>query len=350
MNIIKEDSFKGTHNGKPTALYTLKNKKGFVAQVTNFGAIIVSIYAPDRKGNFADVVQGYDSIDEYINGNSPYMGAVCGRCANRIGKGKFVLENKEYNLAVNNGPNHLHGGTTGFSKVVWEVTSFSPSKVVMEYFSKDGEEGYPGNLKVTVTYTLTDDNELILDYLATTDKTTVVNFASHSYFNLAGEGSGDILSQELMINALYYTPVDETSVPTGEIRSVKGTPMDFTQPRKIGSRIDMGDDQLRYGAGYDHNWVLKNRTGDLGLAAVAYDLESGRMMEVSTTQPGVQLYTANWIDGEKGKGGKLYGKRWAFCLETQHFADAVNKPHFPSTILHPGEIYKHSCVHKFSVK
>jgi len=350
MNIIKEDSFKGTHNGKPTALYTLKNKKGFVAQVTNFGAIIVSIYAPDRKGNFADVVQGYDSIDEYINGNSPYMGAVCGRCANRIGKGKFVLENKEYNLAVNNGPNHLHGGTTGFSKVVWDVTSFSPSKVVMEYLSKDGEEGYPGNLKVTVTYTLTDDNELILDYLATTDKTTVVNFASHSYFNLAGEGSGDILSQELMINALYYTPVDETSVPTGEIRSVKGTPMDFTQPRKIGSRIDMGDDQLRYGAGYDHNWVLKNRTGDLGLAAVAYDLESGRMMEVSTTQPGVQLYTANWIDGEKGKGGKLYGKRWAFCLETQHFADAVNKPHFPSTILHPGEIYKHSCVHKFSVK
>ncbi len=350
MNIIKEDSFKGTHHGKPTALYTLKNKKGVIAQVTNYGAIIVSIYAPDRKGDLADIVQGYDTIGEYINGNSPYMGAVCGRCANRIGKGKFILENKEYNLAVNNGPNHLHGGIKGFSKIVWDVTSFSSSKVVMEYLSKDGEEGYPGNLKVTVTYTLTDDNELIMDYLATTDKTTVVNFASHSYFNLAGEGTGDILNQELMINALYFTPVDETSVPTGEIRSVKGTPMDFTQPRKIGSRIDTGDEQLRFGAGYDHNWVLKNQTGDLVLAAIAYDLESGRLMEVSTTQPGVQLYTANWIDGEKGKGGKLYGRRWAFCLETQHFADAINKPHFPSTILHPEETYKHSCIYKFSVK
>ncbi len=350
MNIIKEDSFKGTYLGKPTALYTLKNKKGVIAQVTNYGAIIVSIYLPDRKGNLADIVQGYDTIGEYINGNSPYMGAICGRCANRIAKGKFILENKEYNLAVNNGPNHLHGGIAGFSKIVWDVTSFSSSKVVMEYLSKDGEEGYPGNLKVTVTYTLTDDNELVLDYLATTDRTTVVNFASHSYFNLAGEGTGDILNQELMINALYYTPVDETSIPTGEIRSVKGTPMDFTQPRKIGSRIDIGDEQLRFGAGYDHNWVLKNRTGDLALAAIAYDLESGRLMEVSTTQPGLQLYTANWIDGEKGKGGKIYGRRWAFCLETQHFADAINKPHFPSTILHPGETYKHSCVHKFSVK
>ena len=321
-----------------------------VAQVTNYGAIIVSIYVPDRKGDFADVVQGYDTIAEYINGNGPYMGAVCGRCANRIGKGRFSLENKEYNLAQNNGPNHLHGGTTGFNKAVWDVTSSSSSKVVMEYLSKDGEEGYPGNLKVVVTYTVTDNNELVLDYKATTDKTTIANFASHSYFNLAGEGSGDILAQELMINALYYTPVDDTSVPTGEIRSVKGTAMDFTQPRKIGSRIDTGDEQLRFGAGYDHNWVLKNRTGELGLAAVAYDLESGRVMEISTTQPGVQLYTANWIDGEKGKGGKIYGKRWAFCLETQHFADAINKPHFRSTILHPGETYKHSCIHKFSVK
>jgi aldose 1-epimerase len=350
MKIINEESFKGTHNGKSTALYTLKNKNGMVAQVTNYGAIIVSIYVPDRKGDFADVVQGYDTIAEYINGNGPYMGAVCGRCANRIGKGRFSLENKEYNLAQNNGPNHLHGGTTGFNKAVWDVTSSSSSKVVMEYLSKDGEEGYPGNLKVVVTYTVTDNNELVLDYKATTDKTTIANFASHSYFNLAGEGSGDILAQELMINALYYTPVDDTSVPTGEIRSVKGTAMDFTQPRKIGSRIDTGDEQLRFGAGYDHNWVLKNRTGELGLAAVAYDLESGRVMEISTTQPGVQLYTANWIDGEKGKGGKIYGKRWAFCLETQHFADAINKPHFPSTILHPGETYKHSCIHKFSVK
>lgn len=350
MKIISEEAFKGTHQGKPTALYTLKNSKGMVAQVTNYGAIIVSILVPDKKGNFADVVQGYDTIAEYINGNGPYMGAVCGRSANRIAKGKFTLIGKEYTLAVNNGPNHLHGGLVGFNKVVWTVTSASSNKVVMEYLSKDGEEGYPGNLKVTVTYSITEENELILEYLAHTDKTTIANFASHSYFNLAGEGSGDVLSQELMINADFFTPVDDTSVPTGEIRSVKGTPMDFTKPVKIGTSIDADDDQIRYGAGYDHNWVLKNRAGDLGLAAVAHDPESGRVMEIFTTQPGVQLYTANWIDGEKGKGGKLYGRRWAFCLETQHFADSINKPHFPTTILQPGETYKHCAVHKFSVK
>ncbi|MDP4207684.1 MAG: aldose epimerase family protein [Bacteroidota bacterium] len=350
MNIIKEDAFKGVHNGKPTALYTLKNKNGVVAQVTNYGAIIVSINVPDRNENFADVVQGYDTIGEYINGNGPYMGAVCGRCANRIGQGKFTLEGKEYTLAVNNGPNHLHGGIIGFSKVVWDVAGASDSKVEFIYFAKDGEEGYPGNVKVSVTYTLTDDNEFRLDYHATTDKTTVFNLASHSYFNLAGEGSGKVYDQELMINADFFTPVDETSLPTGEIRNVKGTPMDFTKPTPFGKNIDKDDEQLRFGVGYDHNWVLKHRAGTLGLAAVAHDPQSGRVMEVFTTQPGVQLYTANWVDGEKGKGGKLYNKRWAFCLETQHFADGINKPHFPSTILKPGETYQHSCIHKFSVK
>lgn len=348
MKIINADAFTGVHNGKPVGLYTLKNKNGMVAQVTNYGAIIVSIFTPDRKGNMADIVQGYDTVSEYINGNGPYMGAVCGRCANRIALGKFTLQGKEYSLAVNNGPNHLHGGLTGFSKVVWDVTGSSSAHLKLEYLSKDMEEGYPGNLRVTVTYTLTDENELRLDYRAVTDKATVVNLASHSYFNLAGEGSGSIYDHELMINAPFFTPTDETSVPTGEILGVKGTPMDFMKPRKIGMFIDQDDEQLKYGAGYDHNFVLRHRTGTVGLAAVAHDPLSGRVMEIYTTQPGVQLYTANWIDNEAGKGGKRYGRRWAFCLETQHFADAINKPHFPSTILNPGEVYTHSCIHKFS--
>jgi aldose 1-epimerase len=350
MNIIPEESFKGVHNGKQTSLHTLKNKNGLIAQVTNYGAIIVSIQVPDRNGKLADVVQGYDTIAEYINGNGPYMGAVCGRCANRIAKGRFTLLGKEYTLAVNNGPNHLHGGITGFSRVVWDVVKKSGSSLKMEYISADGEEGYPGKVKVSVTYTLTDDNELKLDYHATTDKPTIFNLASHSYFNLAGEGSGSVYDQKLMINADFFTPTDETNVPTGEIRPVAGTPMDFTAPRKIGEAIDQDDIQLKYGAGYDHNWVLKHRSGTLGLAAVAHDPVSGRIMEVLTTQPGVQLYSANWIDNEKGKGGKKYQRRWAFCLETQHFADAINKPHFPSTILNPGEEYKHICMYKFSTK
>jgi aldose 1-epimerase len=350
MNIIPADSFKTLHKGKTTSLHTLKNRNGLVAQITNYGAIIVSIFVPDRNGVLTDIVQGYDTISEYIGGNGPYMGAVCGRCANRIAKGKFTLLGKEYSLAVNNGPNHLHGGITGFSKVVWDVVNSSSSSVQMTYFSIDGEEGYPGNIRLSVTYTLTDENELRLDYHATTDATTVVNLASHSYFNLSGEGSGSIYDQELMINGSFFTPTDETNIPTGEICSVKGTPMDFTSSRKIGTAIDNDDIQLKYGAGYDHNWVLNHRTGTLGLAVVAYDPKSGRVMEVYTTQPGVQLYTANWIDNEKGKGGKRYQRRCAFCLETQHFADSINKPHFPSTILNPGEEYKHTCIHKFSVK
>jgi aldose 1-epimerase len=350
MNIIKESSFQSVHKGKPVNLYTLRNKNGLIVQITNYGAIIVSIYVPDRNGNFADVVQGYDTIDEYINGNGPYMGAICGRCANRIGKGKFTLLGKEYSLAVNNGPNHLHGGITGFSKVTWNVIKSSANSVKMNYLSIDGEEGYPGNVRVEATYTLTDNNELRLDYLATSDAATVLNLASHSYFNLAGEGSGDIYNQELIINGNFYTPIDETSLPTGEIRSVNGTPMDFTRSKGFGISIDINDEQLRFGTGFDHNWVLNHPAGILGLAAVAYDPNSGRLMEVFTTQPGIQLYTANWINHEKGKGGKHYEKRWAFCLETQHFADAVNKPHFPSTILNPGQKYKHSSIYKFSTK
>jgi aldose 1-epimerase len=350
MKYINEESFRTVHQGKQTGLYTLKNKNGLVAQITNYGAIIVSIYVPDRNGNMADVVQGYDTISEYIQGNSPYMGAICGRCANRIAKGKFSLKGKEYTLAVNNGPNHLHGGLTGFSKVVWDVIRSSPDQLELFYLSKDGEEGYPGNLRVSITYTLTENNDLRLDYLATTDQSTVVNLASHSYFNLAGEGSGSMYDQELMINASLFTPSDETSVPTGEILSVTGTPMDFRKSRKIGLLIDQDDQQLRFGAGYDLNFVLNHPAGESGLAAIVHDPVSGRMMEIYTTQPGVQLYSANWINNEPGKGGKKYGRRWAICLETQHFANAINKPHFPSTILNPGEEYKHTCVHRFLTK
>lgn len=350
MNRIKEESFRGSCQGKPTGLYTLENRNGIIAQITNYGGIIVSIIVPDRKGEFADIVQGYDTIEEYINGNSPYMGAMCGRCANRISKGKFSLEGKDYTLAVNNGPNHLHGGIAGFSKKVWDVVSYTPSVLKLEYLSADGEEGYPGNLTITITYTLNDKNELHLDYLASSDKTTVLNIAGHSYFNLAGEGSGKVYDQELMINAGFYTPMDETSIPTGEIRTVRGTPFDFTSSKKIGQDIDMDDEQLKYGAGYDHNFVLDHRTGELGLAAVAHDPGSGRVLEVCTTQPGLQLYTANWIDGEKGKGGKRYGRRWAFALEAQHFPDSVNIHHFPSAILKKGQKYRHSCIYRFGVR
>jgi len=350
MTIIHEADFITVHNGKQTSLHTLKNKNGLVAQVTNYGAITVSIYVPDRNGMLADIVLGYDNINAYINGNGPYMGAICGRVANRIGKGKFTLENRTYSLAVNNGPNHLHGGIAGFNKAVWDVVRSTPNSVQLEYLSRNGEEGYPGNLKILATYTLTDENEFRLDYLATTDETTIVNLASHSYFNLAGEGSGSIYDQELMINGEFYTPTDETNVPTGEIRSVKGTPMDFTVTKKIGKDIDQPDEQLRFGSGYDHNWVLKHRPGELGLAAVAQDSKSGRIMEIFTTQPGVQFYSSNWMEGEKGKRGHIYGKRQAFCLETQLFADAINIPHFPSVILNPGEEYKHSCVHRFLTK
>jgi aldose 1-epimerase len=348
--MVNESNFKTLHNGKQTGLYTLKNKNGLVAQITNYGAIIVSINVPDRNGKVDDIVQGYDTISEYINGNGPYMGAVCGRVANRIGKGQFTLNNKVYKVAVNNGPNHLHGGITGFNKVVWAVLKASADSLMLRYISADGEEGYPGTTTIYVTYTLTAENELRLDYKATTDATTIINLASHSYFNLAGAGSGDAMDQELMINAKFFTTTDDSNVPTGEILNVKGTPMDFTVAKKIGRDINQNHEQLTFGNGYDHNWVLDHPANILGLAAIAHDPKSGRVMEIYTTQPGVQLYSANWIDNEKGKGGKVYGKRWAFCLETQHFADAINKPHFPSIVLEPGKEYNHSCVHRFLIR
>jgi len=355
MKIISEDAFKGMHKGKPTALYTLKNSNGVAAQITNFGAKIVSIYVPDRNGNFSDIVLGYESIDGYVTGN-PYFGAICGRYANRIANGKFIIDGKSYQLPINNGSNSLHGGPEGFNNQVFDSKGVIKTKngeaVEMFYLSKDGEMGYPGTLNVKVTFTLSEKNELKLDFEATTDKATHVNICGHSYFNLAGEGMGDILGHELSINADKFTPVSEALIPTGELRPVAGTPMDFIKPKVIGKNIDDNYDQLSYGKGYDHNWVLnKKQAGELSLAATCSESKSGRVMEVHTTQPGVQLYTANWLDGsDKGKGGKAYLMRSALCLETQNFPDSPNKPGFPSTLLKPEETYKHSCVYKFYVK
>jgi aldose 1-epimerase len=355
MKIINEDAFKGMYKGKPTALYTLKNKNGMVAQITNFGAKIVSIFVPDRNDNFADIVLGYESIEEYIRGN-PYFGAICGRYANRIANGKFIIDGQSYQLPINNGPNSLHGGPEGFNNQVFDAKGVVKTKdgesVEMLYMSKDGEMGYPGTLYVKITYTLSDKNELTLDFEAETDKATYVNICGHSYFNLAGEGNGDILGHELSLNADKFTPVSDALVPTGELRAVAGTPMNFIKPKLIGSNINDHYEQLDYGKGYDHNWVLnKKKVGELGLAATCYEPKSGRVLEVHTTQPGLQLYTSNWLDGsDKGKEGKAYLMRSAFCLETQNFPDSPNKPDFPSTLLRPHETYKQSCIYKFYVK
>lgn len=349
MHTVNKSKFETVHKGKSVSLYELKNRNGVTAHITNYGAIVVSVIVPDRNGNPADVVLGYDTIDQYQTGNDAYMGAVCGRCANRIGGGKFTLEGRQYQLAVNNGPNHLHGGNIGFDSVVWDVAQSSPDRLRLEYLSHDGEEGYPGELKVSVTYSMTEDNEFGIEYRAAADASTIVNLTSHVYFNLAGEGSGDVLNQRLKIHGDFFTPVDETSIPTGEIRPVKDTPMDFTSPTAIGKAIGFDDEQLRYGNGYDHNWVLNHPADKLGIAAVASDPATGRVMEVYTTQPGLQLYTANWFTDKQGKGGIEYGRHGAFCLETQHFPDAVNKPHFTSTILTPGGVYRHQCIYKFGL-
>lgn len=355
MNLIKEEAFTGTYKGKATSLDTLRNKNGLVVQITNFGAKIVSIFVPDRDGNFTDIVLGYENIDGYIKGN-PYFGAICGRYANRIAEGKFVIDGITYQLPVNNGPNSLHGGPEGFNNQVFTskgvVKSEDEESVEMEYVSADGEMGYPGTVVLTVTYTLTSADELKLACHATTDKKTHINICSHSFFNLAGEGSGDILSHELSINASIFTPVSNVLIPTGELRSVAGTPMDFSTTEVVGKRIDADYDQLGYGKGYDHNWVLnKEKDGELSLAAVCRDPKSGRVLEVHTTKPGMQLYTGNWLDGsDKGKGGNSYGMRSALCLETQNYPDSPNKPSFPSTLLKPDEAYNQLCIYKFYVK
>ena len=349
---IQQQAF-GEVDGNPVALYTLTNSRGMEARITNYGGIIVSLKVPDRQGHPGDVVLGFDSLAEYVK-DSPYFGALIGRYGNRIARGRFTLNGVEYKLAQNNGENHLHGGIRGFDKRVWMAEPVRGKDNVglrLTYLSKDGEEGYPGNLNVTVTYTLTERNELRIDYAAITDKDTVVNLTNHSYFNLANAGAGTILGHELLINADWFTPVDKGLIPVGEMRRVKATPMDFTRSTGIGARINDSYAQITFGGGYDHNWVLNKKGGTLGLAARVYEPTTGRVMEVMTTEPGVQFYSGNFLDGSlKGKGGTVYPRRAALCLETQHFPDSPNHPNFPSTVLKPGEKYRTTTVYKFSTR
>jgi aldose 1-epimerase len=334
-------------------LYTLANKNGMKVTITNFGATVVSIIVPDKDGKIADVVLGYDDASEYESGKAS-IGATIGRYANRIAGGKFVLDGKTYTLPLNDGPNTLHGGIKGFSKRVWtakDVSGAAGQALQMTFLSKDGEEGFPGNLSVRVVFTLGSTNELKIDYSATTDKDTVLNLTNHSYFNLSGQGEGDILGTELTLHASRFTPVDATLIPTGELRSVKGTPFDFTKATPIGARIDQDEEQLKLGKGYDHNWVVDGTSGTRRLAAQAYDPKSGRVLEVLTTEPGIQFYTGNFLDGTiHGKDGKVYNRRYAFCLETQHFPDSPNHPKFPTTELKPGQKFHSITVFKFLTK
>jgi len=347
-------SFGKTPDGQPVDLYVLTNKGGAEASITNYGGAVVSIKVPDRNGKPADVVLGYDSADGYVNDKS-HFGGIIGRFGNRIAHAQFVLDGKTYTLAKNNGENTLHGGVKGFDKALWTAKTL-PAKdgqsLELSYLSKDGDEGFPGNLKVTVTYTWTDANALQIEYSATTDKKTVVNLTNHSYFNLAGQGSGDILGHQLVIEADKFTPVDAGLIPTGELRDVGGTPFDFRKPVAIGARTDQDDDQLKLGGGYDHNYVLRRSAGGgESRAARVVEPASGRVLEVWTTEPGVQFYTGNFLDGKTpGKGGFTYPRRNAFCLETQHFPDSPNQPKFPSVVLKPGERYHTITTYKFSVE
>jgi aldose 1-epimerase len=344
---VRRQEFGQLPNGQLVDLYILTNENGMEARVMTYGATLVSLSVPDREGSFADITLGYDSLEGYLKA-SPYFGATVGRYANRIARGKFTLDGIEYTLATNNGENHLHGGIKGFDKVLWQAGTVRQEDgvgVKFIYLSKDGEEGYPGDLHCTVTYILTDKDELKIGYEAETDKPTPVNLTHHSYFNLAGQGDGDILGHELLIEADQYTPVDAGLIPTGEIREVVGTPMDFTTPHTIGERIAQVE------GGYDHNFVLRGGGGEMALAARVDEPQSGRIMEVYTTEPGIQFYSGNFLDGSiTGKGGKVYYRHYGFCLEPQHFPDSPNKPNFPSTILRPGETYRSQIVFKFSAQ
>jgi aldose 1-epimerase len=338
--------------GESVDIYTMTNPQGMEVRAITYGGIITVLRVPDRDGRFDDVALGFDNLEGYLK-NPPFFGAIIGRYGNRIGRGRFTLDGKTYALATNNGPNHLHGGVKGFDKVVWQAESFKKDDVVGVIFthtSPDGDQGYPGNLSLRVTYTLTPRNELEVDYEATTDQATPVNLTQHTYFNLAGDGSRDVLDHMLTLHASRYTPVDATLIPSGGLATVEGTPFDFRMPAAIGARIAANDAQIRYGNGYDHNFVI-DRTGD-GLVPAAHVMEpmTGRILEVSTTEPGMQFYTGNFLDGTlKGKQGRIYKQRMGFCLETQHFPDSPNKPSFPSTILRPGETYRSKTVFTFSV-
>lgn len=349
---VTKQSYGKTAAGENVDLYTLRNSKGVEAKITNYGGIVVSLKVPDRNGKFDDVVLGFNDLESYLTKNDPYMGALIGRYGNRIAKGRFTLNGVEYKLAVNNGENHLHGGLKGFDKVVWtghEMKTPTGPAVVLTYLSKAGEEGYPGNLNVRVVYTLTNNNELKIDYSATSDKDTVTNLTHHSYFNLAGEGNGDILNHTVTINANRFVPTDAGSIPTGELKSVAGTPFDFLKATAIGARINQDDEQLKFGNGYDHTWVINGR--GMRLAATAYESTSGRVMQVWTTEPGMQFYTGNFLNGTlTGKSGKIYARRTGFCFETQHYPDSPNQPSFPTTTLKKGATYKSTTIYRFSSK
>lgn len=348
MNIVKQP-FGTTNDGMAVSLFTLNNDQGVEARITNYGGILVALYTPDRTGQPGDIVLGFDTLDHYLQGH-PYFGSIVGRNANRTAGGKFTLDGVTYTLAQNNGPNHLHGGLVGFDKVVWQAEEVTAEGVVglkLLYVSPDGEEGYPGTLTTEVVYTLTNANELRIDYVATTDKATIVNLTNHTYFNLAG--GGDILNHVVYLNADRFTPVDATLIPTGELRDVANTPMDFRQPMAIGARIDAGYEQLQLGGGYDHNWVLNPSGGEIPVAATVTELRSGRRLDVYTTQPGIQFYAGNMMPPEiVGKDNKTYPRRGGFCLETQNFPNAINQPNFPSPVLRPGERYAHSTTFVFS--
>lgn len=349
---IQPEAFHKLVDGKQVDLYSLKNKNGLEITVTNYGGRVVSLMVPDKNGKLEDVVLGYESIDGYLNANEQYFGASIGRYGNRIANGSFILDSIKYNLAVNNAPNSLHGGVKGFSAKVWDAVQKGENEVELKLVSSDMEEGYPGELKVTVNYRLTDANEFAITYRAETSKPTVLNLTNHSYFNLHGAGNGDILDHEVFLNADKYTPIDSALIPTGIIESVIGTPFDFTTPVTVGARINDKNEQLAFGLGYDHNFVL-NKTDEkvVTLAASVYDPQSGRFMEVLTNEPGVQFYTGNFLKGKEiGKQSKPYNFRSALCLETQHFPNSPNSPEFPSVVLRPGEIYNSVCIYKFSVK
>ena len=350
---ITRDSFGKTKDGQSVDIYTLRNRHGMETKITNYGGIVVSLTAPDRQQKFADVMLGYNDLESYMNPPFPYFGAIIGRYGNRIAKGRFTLNGVEYKLAVNNGENHLHGGLKGFDRVVWnaqQIKSAAGPALALTYLSKDGEEGYPGNLRVRVVYTLTNNNELKMDYSAATDKDTVINLTNHAYFNLAGEGNGDILGHFLVLKADRFVPTDAGSIPTGELRSVAGTPFDFRAAHAIGERIDQEDQQLKFGNGYDHTWVINGRAGVLRQAASVYEPASGRALEVWTTEPGVQLYTGNFLDGSRpGKSGKPYPRRSGFCLETQHFPDSPNRPNFPTTTLRKGATWRSTTIYRFTI-
>ncbi len=350
ISLLNEKNFQRNLDGKTVRLFTLQNQQGAIAQLTNYGATLVALWMPDTHSKFEDVVLGFDDLEGYLGVDHSYLGATVGRYANRIAGGTFELEGERYTLVKNNGPNHLHGGTKGFNAVVWQAQQHNNKTLELHYLSEDMEEGFPGNLDVKLVYTLTDSNVLNIEYWATTDKTTIVNLCNHAYFNLKGAGNGSILDHQLQLNAHQFTPADTGQIPTGEIRDLKNTPLDFGIAKAIGLHIDNDYEQLQHPGGYDHNYILNKENGNFSRAAVVIEPESGRVMDVFTTAPGMQFYTANNLKkGLMGKNKKRYGPRSAFCLETQHYPDSPNQPHFPSTVLTPGEQYYSLSSYQFRI-